>query len=174
MVRAEQAPGVLLNGKAIDTRWVSVPSGSRLDVGLARIEVMMKDPLAHEPVDAEDSDFRRPAAPHLTADALFDVLPQRGGATARLGPPPPLHSHRGRYSRPPRSAAATLDALTDTARFERFAREALPEESSFTGDVTPALLDDGCTDKPALLRYALAFAVTACAYGGWVALLDYL
>jgi hypothetical protein len=41
-------------------------------------------------------------------------------------------------------------------------------------EATPALLDDGHADKGSVLRYALVGAVTACAYGGWVALLDYL
>lgn len=176
MVRAAYEPGVLLNGRPVGVAWTPVPSGARLDVGLARIEVTLQDPLAREALQAEDSGVRpvaHPGAPHVAPGAVFDLLPQAGGVTARLGPPPSSPSWRGRTSRPPRSAVATLDALTNTARFERTAREALPEES-FVGDVTPALLDDARTDKPSLLRYALAFAVTACAYGGWVALLDYL
>lgn len=43
-------------------------------------------------------------------------------------------------------------------------------------EIAPTLLDDDAPSKPraALWRYAVGIVVTAGAYGGWVALLDYL
>lgn len=80
-------------------------------------------------------------------------------------------------ARPYESEAYASDApLPESAR----ERETLRGLDSGTyrisnPDAVPAVLDrDDSPDRSALWRYALAGVATACAYGGWVVLLDFL
>jgi len=121
-VRPGQELGVLLNGRTLDQGWTPLEEGARIDVGLARLEVV--------------------SAP----TAAVDYGPGVRG----------LESMR------------ELDSGT------------YPSARAFPGLderelAVPALLeDDERKDRGGVWRYALAGVATACAYGGWVFLLDYL
>jgi predicted component of type VI protein secretion system len=152
-LRSGSEPGVLLNGKAVDEGWNPVPNGARIDVGLARIEVTLEGQAKHEDapailevVEAEETG-PRVTRPYISPEA------RRTQSTTETRAP--------RSSMPPRDV---------TRQLEDFRRD---ESGEY--DVVPALLDDEARgDKRSLKRYALLGVITVSAYGGWVALLDYL
>ena len=153
-VQAGHDQSVLLNGKLLGEGWVAVPSGARIDVGLARVEVTT------------------------------------GYATGSFAPPPPPRAafitsavQQALRSAPPlTSEALPTSQRNDDAdlQLEQALRGWTPEESGAfevhrRRDSSPALLEhDRSGDKGALRRYALMGVATACAYGGWLALLDHL
>jgi hypothetical protein len=152
-VQAGRDQSVLLNGKLLGEGWVAVPSGARIDVGLARVEVT---------TGYDTGSF---ASPQLRA-ATFVT----GGSE-----PPRRVSHPPLFEALPAS-----DPQESDRQLHAMLGWAPPEESGEfevhrRRDSSPALLDnDRSSDKGALRRYALMGVATACAYGGWLALLDHL
>lgn len=145
-VRPGQEGGVLLNGRPTENAWTEVPDGARIDIGLAR----------------------------------FEVLTERYGAQPETGPqfqapPPRQHGYgygqvQGEVSGEYETRARGFDAVRelDSGTYPIF------DESE--SDRVPAVLDDEDErkDRSPLWRYALAGVATACAYGGWILLLDYI
>jgi predicted component of type VI protein secretion system len=127
-VRPGQDMGVLLNGRPLDGGWTPAEQGARVDVGLARLEVV--------------------TAPSSVIDY---------GSSAGRGLDSMRELDSGTY---PTGAASQADA-------------AFPLHDDREG--VPAVFeDDERRDRSSLWRYAVAGVATACAYGGWVFLLDYL
>jgi hypothetical protein len=146
-VRPGREGGVLLNGRPTeDDAWTEVPDGARVDIGLAR----------------------------------FEVLTERHGAQYDTGPhfqaaPPRPHGYgygqaegevSGAYERHTRGFDAVRELDSGT----------YPVSDESDGDRVPAVLadEDERRDRSPLWRYALAGVATACAYGGWIFLLDYI
>jgi predicted component of type VI protein secretion system len=144
-LRSGNEPGVLLNGKPVDEGWNPVPNGARVDVGLARIEVTLAQGDAqHEPPAILEVTEAEENGPRVTQP----YLSPQGVQPAERAPLP----------------------RDVTRQLEDFRSDASGEY-----EVAPALLgDEAVADKRALKRYALLGVITVSAYGGWVALLDYL
>lgn len=165
-VQAGKDQSVLLNGKLLGDGWVPVPNGARIDVGLARVEVSVGIGVAHYDAHrVRRAGFAVGGAESSRGHALLDALPLEGVRAAVSLPP-----------LPPPAAAPTAEYVPPAVLLRGF-----PEESGefevyrHRRDSSPALLErPAAGDTGALRRYALVGVVTACAYGGWLALLDHL
>ena len=140
-VQAGRDQSVLLNGKLLGEGWVAVPSGARIDVGLARVEVT---------TGYASGSFAPP--PPRAAFITTAVEPAR-----RTSQPAPVEGRR--------DSEPTPDAeLEEALRSWRRPEESGEFEVHTRRDSSPALLDhDRSGDKGALRRYALMGVATACA-----------
>ncbi|MET0341453.1 MAG: hypothetical protein ABW252_10665 [Polyangiales bacterium] len=160
-VQAGPAQGVLLNGKLLGEGWSPVPNGARIDVGLARVEVAVGIGAAHLEGPRGRIGFAAGAPSPRPVHALLDALPLDGvRAPVALPPLPPSAPE------PVPPAVLLRDYPEESGEFEVYRRHR---------DSNPALLERRePADSGAMRRYAVLGVVTACAYGGWLALLDFL
>jgi len=182
-VKSAQEGGVLLDGRPLGALWSEVPSGSRIDIGLARIDVAIGEassaferfPQAYVPT--RGTEFERSEQPAVGSAAgwgseqaeLLEAEAESATATfAELTQP----QQQRRESIVPRAVLQPRDSQLPeggrASRFERLSRPSLSEGA-------PALLEDerGSGAKgPALWKLAMGGLVTAIAYGGWLLFLD--
>ncbi len=185
-VRSGPELGVLLNGRAIDDGWTPLPHEARVDVGLARVEVIVgydgnwaDQTGAYRPVDP-------PRAPSGAArGGWFDSAEAASEpAHAYDGAREPRERARHPGNAPRERARSSRAASTEPPHRARTSRpsvdfdpqgelESMRYTESGEYEVVPALLEDDAP-KGSFWRYALIIAITAGAYGGWLVLLDRL
>ena len=184
-VKSSPDGGVLLDGRPLGMQWTEVASGSRIDIGLARIEVAvgaMSSAFAHLPqVYVPPSGARTELeAPHESLRTTECGPDEQDMETVDIDERTLARSE---------SAAVTFAEITmpqEAARESITARESqvphagrpslserLSRPSLLGG---PSLIDDGSrrSSRFNLRKLALCGMATVLAYVGWLAILDHL
>jgi len=146
-VKSSPDGGVLLDGRPLGMQWTEVASGSRIDIGLARIEVAV-GAMSSATVDIDERTLARSESAAVTfAEITMPQEAARESITARESQVP----HAGRPS----------------------LSERLSRPSLLGG---PSLIDDGSrrSSRFNLRKLALCGMATVLAYVGWLAILDHL
>jgi len=197
-MKSSQDGGVLLDGRQLPQQWTEISSGSRLDIGLSRIEIALGEaasafehlPQAYIPVPARHQPPSQPRIAMPTMEYRLDQQDMDGvyvdsdatGADNNTAPATfaelTAPEVAMRSSILPRDGvareAATANerpSFVDSGRpslLERFSRPSLMGG--------PNLLGDGSQESegPNLKKLAIGALATAAAYAGWLMLLDRL
>lgn len=147
--------GVSLNGRPLAAQtWTKVEFESRVDCGLAQLEI----------------------APEFAEESFFGEMPSAPSAPAYTEEPTFVADAQGHAYRPEdRQPSGARRAAYDRTRELDSGTYPIFEESDH--ERVPAVLEHEertRSDRRSLFRYALAGVATACAYGGWIVLLDFL
>jgi predicted component of type VI protein secretion system len=149
--------GVSLNGRPLAAQtWTKVDAESRVDCGLAQLEIAPE--YAQETFTLHETSAY--VAPNYAQEPTF-VADAEGHAYRKANDDPPEpRARNAHYDR-----TRELDSGTYPI-FEESDRERVPAVLEHEERTR--------SDRRGLFRYALAGVATACAYGGWIVLLDFL
>lgn len=193
---------VLLNGKPLALQWTEVGSGSRIDIGLARIDVALGEAdsafagrvpdtfvpaavTAQElPLEAKRTlEYRM--SPEISAMLKDEQRGQAAATFAEIAAPQEmlreaLHAPAIQAEHEPPQVARSMDeprpsVLPDAGRTSFMGRlSGRWSRPSLHG--APSLFEEGARPQqnPNLWKIAVGGVLTVLAYGGWVFLLDHM
>jgi len=197
-MKSSQEGGVLLDGRQLPAQWTEVASGSRLDIGLSRIEIALGEaasafehlPQAYVPVPSYQ---QRPNLPHTSMPTMEYRLDQQdieGVYVDSVATGPDQAKTQATFAELTADQQATRASImprigvareapgeSERASFVDRGRPSLLERLSRPSLMGgPNLLDDGSqpSSGPTLKKLAIGGLATAVAYAGWLMLLDRL